>query len=372
MRKFPGRLSIALALALACGSIPVEAQEGGASPTAEKGDERNRRLEEIRGRVIPADITTPSSMIAPPRGEYLIGPDDLLEVSVFEAPELNRTLRVTAGGEFTMPPLGMVKAAGLTPREVEFVLQELLRRSYLKDPHVGVFVREMNSHPVSVFGAVRLPGVYQISGRRTLVEVLSMAGGLAPDAGDAVIVMRGRAGPAALVPVAAASPGEIPKEEMVLESRMENLDPEGEGLVVNLKHLLESGDPRSNLFVYPGDVVKVARAGIVYVVGEVKKDGGFLLKTNENISVLQAIALAEGLTATAAKSRALIIRSREGGVREEIPVDLGKLLKGKIDDPYLEANDILFVPNNTGKAVFLRGLQEAVRTITGVIIFSSR
>src|SRR3989454_10747540 len=122
-----------------------------------------------------------------------IGPEDLLEIGVFEAPEMNRSLRISAGGEISLPLLGAVQAAGLTPRELEFVLQELLRRSVMKDPHVTVFVREMQSHAVSVFGAVRKPGVFQIRGAKTLVEVLAMAEGLSEDAGDTVLVMRGAA-----------------------------------------------------------------------------------------------------------------------------------------------------------------------------------
>src|ERR1700674_3217534 len=111
--------------------------------------------------------------------DYRIGPEDLLEISVFEAPELNRTVRVATSGETSLPLLGAVQAAGLTPKALEFVLQELLRRTYMNDPHVGVFVREMQSHTVSVFGAVKKPGVFQIRGAKTVVEVLSMAEGLA-------------------------------------------------------------------------------------------------------------------------------------------------------------------------------------------------
>src|SRR5207248_9247848 len=123
--------------------------------------------------------------------EYRIGPEDVLNINVFEAQELNREVRVSAGGEISLPLLGSVRAAGLTPRELEFVLQELLHRTYMKDPHVSVFVREMQSHPVSVLGAVRRPGVFKIRGSKTLLEVLSLAEGLADDAGETVIIMRG-------------------------------------------------------------------------------------------------------------------------------------------------------------------------------------
>jgi protein involved in polysaccharide export with SLBB domain len=123
--------------------------------------------------------------------ESRIGPDDLLDITVFEAPDLNRTLRVSANGEISFQLLGPIKAGGLTPRQLELTLQESLRRKYMKDPHVGVFVRELQSHPVSVVGAVKRPGVFQIRGTKTVLELLSMAEGLSEDAGDTVLVMRG-------------------------------------------------------------------------------------------------------------------------------------------------------------------------------------
>jgi polysaccharide export outer membrane protein len=139
---------------------------------------------------------------------------------------------------------------------------------------------------------------------------------------------------------------------------------------VNLKDLLDSTDPRSNPTVYPGDIVKVSRAGIVYVVGAVGRPGGFAMKTNEKISVLQAVALSEGLTHTAAKGGARIIRTNEqNGARTETPVDLGKILSGKSPDPMLGSKDILFVPDSAARTTFYRGAEVAVQTLTGLAIF---
>ena len=326
----------------------------------------NRQLQEL-AQAIPGAAQSQSA------GDYRIGPDDLIEISVFEAPDLNRTVRVSAGGEISLPLLGPVAARGLTPRELELVLQELLRRSIMKDPHVAVSVREMQSHPVSVFGAVKKPGVFQIRGAKSLVEVLSMAEGLADDAGDTVIVMRHAAlvesqnsSDARFEPVAPNDPGAQIREASTAvdeSSRKETLD-------IDLKNLLESGDPRYNVLVYPGDTVKVTRAGVVYVVGEVKKPGGFMLKTNENISVLQAVALAEGFTSTSAQSRVQIIRTDEAtGARKEVPINLGKILAGKAADPLLHPKDIVFVPNSAGKSAFYHGAQAALEAATGVIIY---
>ena len=335
----------------------------------ETTEDWTRRLQELVRSAEPGPILGSQ--------EYRIGPEDLLEITVFEAPELNRSVRVSASGGISLPLLGGVRAVGLTPRELEFVLEELLRRTYMKDPHVGVFVREMQSHAVSVFGAVQKPGVFQIRGTKTLLEVLSMAEGLADDAGDTIIVMRrasfggvgdqngdnqeGEAG--------ASASGAATTEVVTASSVPDELAGDAT-LQINLKELLESGDPRYNVPIYPGDIVKVSRAGIVYVVGEVKKPGGFVLKSNENISVLQAIALGEGLTRTAAKSHTRIIRTDEQtGERAEIAIDLGKILAGKAPDPLLRPKDIVFVPNSTARSALFRGAEAAVSIISGVIIF---
>jgi polysaccharide export outer membrane protein len=287
-----------------------------------------------------------------------------LDITVFEAPELNRSVRVAASGEISLPLLGAVKAAGLTPRGLESVLEELLRRTYMKEPHVGVYVREMESHAVSVFGAVQKPGVFQVRSTKSLLEVLSMAEGLAEDAGDTVIVMRASSLPKSESPSNASGDSPAATETASVE------EPTGESLEINLKKLLESGDPRLNVPIYAGDIVKVTRAGIVYVVGEVQKPGGFVLKSNENISVLQALALAEGLTRTSAKSQARIIRTEESsGQRTEIPIDLGKILAGKSPDPMLQPRDIVFVPNSAARSALYRSAEAAISVVSGVIIW---
>ena len=332
-------------------------QTGTPSTTGETTQDYNRRLQELL-KPLPALNAFASA------SEYRIGPEDLLELSILDAPDMSRTLRVTGSGEISMPLLGVVKAADLTPRELEIVLQELLRHSYMKDPHVGVFVREMQSHPVSVVGAVKKPGVFQIRGAKTVLEMLSMAEGLAEDAGDTVYVMRGAASQETASSSTATTGGTS------ASGNLAGAHPQMQTREINLKELLESPDPRNNVIVYPGEIVKVARAGIIYVVGEVKKPGGFLLKTNENISVLQALALGEGLTHTAASSKARIIRtSEQSGKRTEIPVDLGQLLSGKASDPLLHARDILFVPNSGAKSALYRASDAAISIVSGVIIW---
>jgi len=354
-------------------STPDSASPSQNTPQAnlETAEDWNRRLKKLLD-------SNPSAPAVSAR-EYRIGPEDVLNINIFEAQELNREVRVSAGGDISLPLLGSVRAAGLTPRELEFVLQELLHRTYMKDPHASVFVREVQSHPVSVMGAVRRPGVFQIRGSKTLLEVLSLAEGLADDAGESVIILRGAAlstepEPAADRSGATDQPSSGAQNTVEVKEVAPDLNSNrsaSETVVkVNLKDLLESDDSRSNPLVHPGDIVKVARAGVVYVIGEVRRPGGFALKSNEKISVLQALALSEGLTRTAAKAEARIIRTdQQSGKREETPIDLGKILAGKAPDPILDPKDILFVPNSAAKSTLSRGAEIAAQTLAGLLIF---
>jgi len=244
-------------------------------PNLETAEDWNRRLKEL--------LDSNPSAPAVSAGEYRIGPEDVLNINIFEAQELNREVRVSAGGDISLPLLGSVRAAGLTPRELEFVLQELLHRTYMKDPHVSVFVHEMQSHPVSVMGAVRRPGVFQIRGSKTLLEVLSLAEGLADDAGETVIILRGAALTAEPHLVAdhpagsdqPSSSAQNAAEGTAVSSALNSNRLASEDAVqVNLKDLLESADSHGNPLVHPGDIVKVTRAGVVYVIGEVRKARG--------------------------------------------------------------------------------------------------
>ena len=321
---------------------------GGNHTVMQTTDDWNRRLQELVQSTLSEVKETPSP------GDYRIGPNDEVAINVLDAPDLCNGYRVAADGDISIPLLGTIKAAGLTPRELELVLQALLRRTYMKDPHVAVTVIEMQSHSVSVLGAVNTPGIFQIRGTKTLLEMLSMAGGLAPEAGDAVLVMRGAS--------AEFVRDKTPENKKVKAADVRALEPvqEASGLSakttnekvieVSLKRLLDSGDPKYNVPVYPGDIVKVKAAGIIYVVGDVKMPGGFPVKDNDHITVLQAIALGQGMASTAAKDRATIIRVAENGDQVELPVNLAKILSGKSPDLPLRPKDILFVPKSGAKS----------------------
>lgn len=339
-----------------------------AAPSLETSAQWNRRLQ----RLLDEHAATRESAAE----DYQIGFFDVLDIGVFEAPELNRRVRVSAGGEISLPLLGSVPVAGLTPRELELNLQELLKRTYMKDPHVSVFVRDVQSHPVSVMGAVRKPGVFQVQGAKSLLEILSLAEGLSDDAGDTVIILRegglrtaaesaSQEAAGKLVPARLSAEKRGPSEPSVNSDSTSREEEE-----VNLKELLDSSDPDDNPMVYPGDIVKVTRAGIVYVVGDVQRPGGFTIKSNDKMSVIQAIALSGGVLRTAAKGHARIIRTqKDSGKRTEIPINLGRILAGQSPDPILEARDILFVPNSAAKTVFSRGVEAAAQTMTGILIF---
>jgi polysaccharide export outer membrane protein len=395
---------LALGIFLGGGMLPavdLRAQDHQASPksqsaeesaaTVESTEDYNRKLERLREQF--AETRERQT------GDYRIGPQDLLDLNIFEAPELNRTVRVSENGEVSLPLLGGIHVVRLTARELENVLAAKLRE-FLKDPHVSVMVTAIESHPVSVIGEVNKPGVFQVRGSKTLLEMLSLAQGLAPEAGDEVLVMRnagynrGQDGSGQTRQTGSGEPGSkdtnqiksaaaqdhdatdvalknnatasTAETNVAATDRMQG----GDTVAINLRHLLNSRDPRFNVPIYAGDIVKVTRAGIVYVVGAVKKPGGFTVKGNEQMSLLKAIALAEGLSSTSSKGHTRIIRTDEGsGKRSEIPVQLGKILDGKAPDLNLQAADIVFVPSSTGKTVLFRSTDAVVNTATGLAIF---
>ena len=308
----------------------------------------------------PMKITKP--MAATRAEDYFIGPDDLLNVYILDVPELSRDYRVSATGAITFPVLAKpLDASGLTLAQFsERLSQELKAQGLVSDPHITISVDQSSLHSVSITGAVRQPQIYPVLSRTTLLDVLSQAGGLADDAGGTAIVRRGDIGVRASRLASGAAPAGAP--------------PDGETLTVDLKQLLETSDPSLNPSIYPGDRITVARAGVVYVVGAVNKPGGFTMKAStRGMTVLQAIALAEDTKTTAMRKQTVIIRSdpqaQDG--RKQIPVDLKAILQGKSPDPVLQAEDILFVPDSTGKRAFNRGIESVLQATTGIAIYSA-
>ena len=295
--------------------------------------------------------------------DYHIGPEDLLEVSVFEVAELSRTVRVSASGEISLPLVGAIKVAGLTPVGTEKLLTSMLKSTYVKDPQVSVFLKEFKSDPVSIVGAVKMPGLYTIQTRKSLIEVLAMAQGFTEgpvrQPGRSIIITR--KGAADAIASGSASPVVGPGNSPVETSP---------GIIeVPIKDLLQTGDPKWNVPIYPGDVIKVVPSGTIYVAGAVTRPGGFPLTDFDNVSAIQALSMAGGTTKAASTSHAIIIRRDAVGQRVEQKIDLSRVLKGKDKDSTLGPNDILFVPGSIGKEAAIRGLESALQAATGYIIY---
>ena len=291
-------------------------------------------------------------------GEYAIGSGDLLSIEVFDVPELSRDVRVNETGYISLPLIPTkVRAAGLSPYQLQDKLAELLQTNGLvSTPEVTVSIKEQHSQPITVIGAVKTPMVAQALRKTTLLQAISQAGGIADDAGSTVIVTR-------------PAPDPIDSPDQVDPSR-----PAGpQAFTINLADVLESGDPRFNIPLIGGDVVSVPRAGIIYVVGAVQKPGGFLLQNDlDHMTMLKMLSLAGGTTNTAKMKNAVILRKNlDTGQRDQVPVDLSKVMKLKTKDIQLQANDILFVPDSAGLKALHRTGDIAVSLTTGIAIVAA-
>src|SRR3989441_1008851 len=285
---------------------PPERQAGPSPRETPATPEIERALPIGPGVLLPAEG---------PGGDHPVGAEDLLEISVFEIPELNRTVRVSERGTISLPLLGEMEVRGLTAMQVEGKLREALARRYLQDPQVSVFIREYGSKKVSVIGAVGKPGVYEMLGPRTLLQVLSAAGGLEKEAGAHLFVIRAEPdGTAQTIPVAVGD-------------------------------LLMNSNPELNLSVQPGDVVSVPidRPIYIYVDGAVKTPGRLEELASRPISLLQAIAKAGGVSERANLKAIQILRRASDGTQGDLRVNLKRIRQGKEPDPMLEEGDVVVV-----------------------------
>ncbi len=288
------------------------------------------------------------------RSNYVLGPDDQIAVLIPELDELNgKQFRVDKDGQVELPLAGRVNAGGLTSDQLGREIETRLKR-FVNKPEAVVTITDFRSQPVSVLGPVGTPGVYQVQGCKTLFEVLSLAGGLKPEAGEKIRVTR------------EIQWGRIPLPQA-------QTDPSGRFSVasISIKSIMDASHPEENIAIERDDVISVPKAELVYVVGAVHKPGGFVLGQDESISVLQVISLAEGPEKTAATNRAKIMRFIPGTTqRAEIPVNLAKLMSGKTaNDPRLLPNDILFVPDSAAKSFGAKTLDAAITALTGAAIY---
>jgi polysaccharide export outer membrane protein len=287
---------------------------------------------------------------------YVLGPDDLVVVNGLNAEDIvGKPMRIDAKGELTFPLIGTVHAGGLTLRQLEMLLNDRLR-VFVKNPQLIASVSEYQSQPVSVVGAVNSPGIHQIQGRKTIIEMISLAGGPRADAGSLVTLTR------------SLDHGRLPLPN-------EHLDSTGlySTAELSLRDITSGLRPGENIFVMPHDVLAVSRASTVYVIGEVRKAGGFPIGDENTMTVVQALSMAQGCEHTADLKNARIIRNPQlPGKRQEIVCDLRKILSGKAEDIGLQAQDILYVPGSTGKKVALKALETAITTGSGLAIWGVR
>ncbi|HEV7509709.1 MAG TPA: polysaccharide biosynthesis/export family protein [Thermoanaerobaculia bacterium] len=245
---------------------------------------------------------------------YQVGPRDLIAVHVDEAATLNGDRRVGEDGTVNLPLLGDVKVTGKTTGEITAMLKKLLEDKYMQRASVDVQVLEFRSRPISVIGAVKQPGNLGFSGRWTLLEALTAAGGLIEAHGNVVYILR--------------------RADNGLSDQV----------AINLDDLMLRGDPKANVPIFSNDLINVPGTVelTIYCLGQINKPGAVQFKSNERITVLAAIAHAGGLTDRAA-NKILVKRANGTSGPREITVDYKKILAGKEPDLELRQGDILVV-----------------------------
>jgi polysaccharide biosynthesis/export protein len=300
---------------------------------AAAADDRNARSTEA------ASTTPPTPMISiADMSKVRIGAGDLLEVSVFDIPELTQRVRVDSAGDAGLLLIGGTHVAGLTVSEANRVIEtKLLSGDFVREPRAAVLVLEYATQGVSVLGEVARPGVYPALGPRKLFDLISSAGGLTQRAGrEITITRRDGTGPSTVVKI--EDPG-----------------------------LSNAG----NLEVFPGDTLAVSKAGLVYVLGDVGRPGGFMLQNSEHLTALQAIALAMGVNRTASVNGARLIRKTPTG-GGETALMLKKIMEAKEPDVALQPDDIIFVPVSMPKSVGAKTLQAVLQMATGAVVYATR
>src|SRR4051794_25393972 len=315
----------------------------------------------IAGNFLAAsDVPVRSDTTADPKSGpaaqlYVLGPEDQVILSGPNAEDLvNKAIRIDAKGDLTVPLVGNVHAGGLTVHELEALLNQRLS-IFVKNPQIVATVSEYRSQPVAVVGAVNSPGIHQIQGRKTLIEMLSLAGGPRPDAGSVLTLTRS----------IEQGPLPLPNQHLDASKRYSVCE-------LNLRDITSGFHPDENIPVMPNDVLMLSRASTVYVIGDVKKAGGFPVTDDGPMTVIQALSLAQGAERTANLGGSRIIRNSQlPGKRQEIVCDLSKILKGQSEDIDLHPQDILYVPGSTGKRVALRALEIAISTGSGIAIWTA-
>jgi polysaccharide export outer membrane protein len=264
-----------------------------------------------------------------------IGPGDLLDISVFGVPELTLKVRVNEHGSVTLPLVGEMHFGGLTVASAEQSLaQALIVRDLVLHPQITIFVTEYATQGITVLGEVNQPGTYPLFGPHRLFDAISAAGGLTQRSSSTITLIR----------------------------RNDQDHP------IHLNLAVTDTNVNADVILQPGDTIIVDKASVVYVVGEVNKPGAFLMENNTSITVLRAIALAQGATHKAALSKAEIVRRVPTGV-EEIDLPLGKIMRGEVADLRMTGDDILFLPTSKSKVTAQKGVEAILAATIGLAEF---
>lgn len=335
LKKYRCLLYLAALVMLLSQLSPAQAANGGAKPQQDQPAVTSIGTEPQASHPAASSMSQFTAGEAP---KLRLGPSDEIDISVFGTPELARHARVTPEGNIYFAPLGWVPVVGLTAEEAQARLESrLVEGGFLRHPQVSINVKEYTTQAVSVIGEVVKPGVYPVLGSHTLLDVLLMAGGLGQRAGNTVTIT--------------------------------HRDDPSQPQTVKIGLDLQSLDKNTNTAeVLPGDVVSVSRAGIVYVVGEVNRPGGFVME-NERMSMTQAIAMAAGPTHAAALNGAKMLRKTPSGL-QELPVPLKKVLQAKSPDLELKPGDIIFIPVSLGKSIASHTAQTAVSLAASAAIYT--
>ena len=293
--------------------------------------------------------------VGPDGGAYVLSPEDTIVVRVPVAEEFaleKNPYRIDNDGYVNLPIVGRWRAAGLNAKGLETQLTDRLKSYYL-NPQVSVSVAELHTAPVSILGAVNSPGLQRMTGRETIVEGLSRAGGLRNDAGHTVTVTR-----------------RIEYGRLPLNGAKDDTTGKFSVVDLSLAPILSGERPEENIALQPHDVVTVSRARMIYVLGDVTRTGAFVLNDKEGISALKALALAGGLVRNAAPASARILRMDPGmALRRDIPVNLPRIMKNKAPDIALQPEDILFIPGDLTKKIASRTIEAAIGIGSSVAVF---
>jgi polysaccharide export outer membrane protein len=330
-------------LITSCASAPSPKTETTFSETLSKEMVSSGKWTAMNERLLMSTLSSNKDLYR----DYKIGPEDLLEIAVFEEEKLNKAVRVSSQGNISLPLIGILKVKGLTANELEKEIRDLLAEKYLQDPHVSVFIKEYRNQRISVIGAVEKPSVFEVTGQKTILDALAMAGGLKEEAGHLLFLIRSAQG------------DEIPSEE----KKVSHSTPKT--FVIDLEDLLVKGDLSLNLPLTHGDVINIPVSGKVYVGGEVRKPGGFPLQ-GKKMTASQAVAMAEGIKTEANGAGAKIFRHSEKEAGKEIlAVNIYAIQKGEAEDPYLKENDIIIVPTSGTKTALIE-MRDFFKGIFGV------